>query len=97
MKLIKGLAKQVLRSHLIEQRSVASLKRSGRLFQSVGAQMENDLSPYLVLDQGTFSRPLDKDRNGCSDTYLSSSSVIYIGATPSSNLNVNNRIFKIMH
>ena len=40
------------------------------LFQSVGAQMDNDLSLYLVLDRGTFSRPLDEDHNGRGGTYL---------------------------
>ena len=62
----------------------------------VHGSAENDLSPYLVLDRGTFSRPLEEDRNGRGGTYLSSSSVIDVGASPLSDLNVNNRILKIM-
>ena len=50
---------KVLRLHLKEERSVSSLKWSGSLFQSVCAQMENDLSSYLVMERGTFSSPLD--------------------------------------
>ena len=34
----------------------------------------------LVSDRGTFSRPLEEDRSGRSGTYLSSSSVKYVGA-----------------
>ena len=84
-----------MRSRLKEQTSVASLKGSGRLFQSVASgahQTENNLSRYLVMDRGTISRPLDEDRNGRGGTYLSSSSVIYVGASPLSALNGNTRI-----
>ena len=51
---------------------------------------ENYLSPYLVLDRGTFNRPLDEDRSGRGGICLPISSVIYIGASRLSALNVNN-------
>ena len=50
--------------------SIGSIKCSGRLLQSVGAQTENDTSLCLVLERGNFKISLDEDRSGRSAIYL---------------------------
>ena len=75
-KLIKALVKEVLRSLLKEGRSTGSLKCSGRLLQSVGAQTLKDRC-LAVLSTGArnLGNTLDEDRK-----WLHISVYIYISA-----------------
>ena len=69
-RLIKRQAKYISLEITVERREVHS--------QMAG----NDVSPCLLLHQGTLKRPLDEDRSGSSGTYLPNKSVIYIGECP---------------
>ena len=52
-----------MRLDLNVSRDGAIFTWSGRLFHAVGPDTENELSPNLVVDRGTCSRPLADDLN----------------------------------
>ena len=70
---------------------------SGRLFQSLGAQIENALSPYVLpLLVGTLRKHPEADLKVRVGTYFSSKLAMYNGASPLSALNVSKRTLKII-